>query len=125
VLDLGVRPTAPGRARAWTRRILRAWELTCLSDSAELVVSELSTNAILATRPLDGPFIRLTLTLNQGELGISVRDYSPGVPRPVNVGDEDENGRGLHLVEAMSARSGWYAPGDGAPGKVVWAALPS
>lgn len=123
VLDLGALPTAPGRARAWTRRILREWQLTRLSDPAELVVSELSTNALLASGPLDRPFIRLTLTRGHGELGISVRDYCPGAPEPANVGDEDENGRGLRLVEAMSARSGWYPLADGAPGKVVWAAV--
>jgi len=39
--------------------------------------------------------------------------------------DDDESGRGLLLVEAMSSRSGWYSAEDGAPGKVVWAALSS
>jgi anti-sigma regulatory factor (Ser/Thr protein kinase) len=124
-LDLVALPTAPGCARTWTRRILGEWQLTSLSDSALLVVSELCTNAVLASRPLERPFIRLTLTLNQGELGISVRDYWPGAPQPTNAADEDENGRGLLLAEAMSSRSGWYPPQDGAPGKVVWAALSS
>jgi anti-sigma regulatory factor (Ser/Thr protein kinase) len=123
VLDLGAQPTAPGCARAWTRRVLRAWRLTGLSDPAEVVVSELTTNAMLASRPQDRTCIRLSLTLDQGELGIFVRDYCPGTPRPANSGDEDENGRGLLLVEAMSSRSGWYPPNDGTAGKVVWAAL--
>jgi serine/threonine-protein kinase RsbW len=125
VLDLGALPTAPGRARAWTGRILREWQLAGLSDSAELVVSELVTNALLGSLPLDGPLIRLTVALDQGELGIFVRDYCPGAPQPANAGDEDENGRGLLLVEAMSSRSGWYPREDGAPGKVVWAVLSS
>jgi anti-sigma regulatory factor (Ser/Thr protein kinase) len=120
-------PTAPGRARAWTRQILWQWQLASVSDSAELVVSELSTNAVLASCPLVRPVIRLTLTLSQGELGVFVRDYCPGSPQPGNVRDEDEdeNGRGLLLVEAMSTRWGWYAPADGAHGKVVWAVLSS
>ena len=122
---MGALPTAPGRARAWTRRILREWQLAGLSDSAELVVSELVTNALLGSLPLDGPLIRLTVALDQGELGIFVRDYCPGAPQPANAGDEDENGRGLLLVEAMSSRLGWYPPEDGAPGKVVWAVLSS
>jgi anti-sigma regulatory factor (Ser/Thr protein kinase) len=118
-------PAAPGRARAWTRRILWRWQLTGVWEPAELVVSELSTNAVLASRPLDRPVIRLTLTLNQGELGIFVRDYCPGSPEPATTGDQEENGRGLLLVEAMSARWGWYSPENGAPGKVVWAVLPA
>jgi anti-sigma regulatory factor (Ser/Thr protein kinase) len=125
VLDLGALPTAPACARAWTRRILWEWQLTALSDSAELIVSELTTNAMLASRPFDRLSLRLTLTLEQGELGIFVRDYCPGTPRLATAGDEDENGRGLLLVDAMSSRSGWFPPEDGAPGKIVWAALSS
>ena len=125
VLDLDTLPTAPGCARAWTCRILLEWQLTGLLDSAELIVSELVTNAMLASRPQGRSFIRLILALDQGELGVFVRDFCRGTPQPANVGDEDENGRGLRLVEAMSSRTGWYPPEDGVPGKVVWAALAS
>lgn len=123
VLDLAARPTAPGHARAWTRRVLAEWQLTSVRDSAELVVSELSTNAVLASRPLARPVIRLTLIRDKHELAILVRDYCPGTPQPANAGDQDEDGRGLLLVEAMSIRWGWHSPEDGAPGKVVWAVL--
>jgi anti-sigma regulatory factor (Ser/Thr protein kinase) len=125
VLDLGARPTAPRYARAWTRQVLREWRLSVLSDRAELVVSELTTNAMLASRGPGRPFIRLTLTLEHGELAISVHDHCPSAPEPRNAADDDENGRGLLLVEAMSSRSGWYSSEDGTPGKVVWAALSS
>ena len=123
VLDVGALPTAPGSARAWTRRVLREWQLSALTDTAELIVSELTTNAMLASRGLGRPFIRLTLTLDHGELAISVRDYCPGAPKPGNAADDDETGRGLLLVEAVSSRSGWYMFEDGTPGKVVWAVL--
>ena len=125
VLDLGALPSAPGCARAWTRQILWEWQLAGATDTAELIVSELTTNAMLASRRLSRPFIRLMLTHDEGELAIYVHDYCPSVPEPRSAGDEDENGRGLLLVEAMSSRSGWYTPEDGTPGKVVWAALPS
>lgn len=124
VLDVGALPTAPGSARAWTRRVLREWRLPALTDTAELVVSELTTNAMLASRGPGRPFIRLALALDHGELAISVRDYCPGVPEPANAAADDETGRGLLLVEAVSSRSGWYTFGDGTPGKVVWAVLP-
>ena len=123
VLDLGALPTVPSCARAWTRRVLREWQLSVLSDTAELIVSELTTNAMLASRRLGHPFIRLTLTLDQGELAIAVHDYCPGAPEPGNAAADDENGRGLLLVEAVSSRSGWYPFDDGTPGKVVWAAF--
>jgi anti-sigma regulatory factor (Ser/Thr protein kinase) len=123
VLDLGALPTAPGCARAWTRRVLGEWQLPALSDTAELVVSELTTNAILASRRLGRPLIRLTLTLEHRELAIAVHDDCPGAPEPGNADEDDENGRGLLLVEAVSSRSGWRTFGDGTPGKVVWAVL--
>lgn len=122
VLDLGALPTAPGCARAWTRQVLWEWQLPVLSDTAELIVSELTTNAMLASRRLGRPFIRLALTLNRGELAIAVHDYCPGAPEPGSADADDENGRGLLLVEAVSSRSGWYQL-DGTRGKVVWAVL--
>ena len=122
-LDLGAVPTAPGCARTWTRMILREWQLAGLSDASELIVSELATNALLASRREGAAFFRLILTRDRGELAILVRDFCPGVPQPKDAGEEDENGRGLLLVQAMSGRSGWYPPDDGFPGKAVWAAL--
>jgi anti-sigma regulatory factor (Ser/Thr protein kinase) len=123
VLDLGAVFTAPSCARAWTRQVLREWQLSFLSDTAQLIVSELTTNAVLASRRLDRPFMRVILTLRQGELAISVHDCCPSAPEPRNAGDEHEDGRGLLLVEAVSSRSGWYTVEDGTPGKVVWAAV--
>jgi serine/threonine-protein kinase RsbW len=123
VLDLGAVPTAPGCARAWTRVILREWQLADLSDASELIVSELATNALLASRRAGAAFFRLVLTRDQGELAILVRDFCPGVPRAGDAGEEDEDGRGLLLVQAMSGRSGWYPSDDRSPGKAVWAVL--
>ncbi len=122
-LDLGAVPTAPGCARAWTRMILREWQLAGLSD-AEVVVSELATNALLASRREGVAFFRLILTHSEGELAILVRDFCVTLPQARDAGDDDENGRGLLLVQAMSVRSGWYPPDDGTPGKVVYAVLP-
>jgi anti-sigma regulatory factor (Ser/Thr protein kinase) len=124
VLDLDALPTAPGCARAWTRQMLSEWRLAGLSDTAEVIVSELATNAMRASRRIGQQFIRLSLALDPGELTIMVSDDCPGCPQPKNVGDDEENGRGLFLVEAMSSRSGWHPSGDGTPGKVVWAVLP-
>lgn len=121
VLDLGALPTAPGCARAWTREILREWSMAGMSGAAELIVSELTTNAMLASRREERLIIRLILTLDQGEVAILVRDFCAAIPQPGNAGADDENGRGLLLVQAMSDRSGWYPAEDGTPGKVVWA----
>jgi anti-sigma regulatory factor (Ser/Thr protein kinase) len=123
LLDLGAVLTAPGCARAWTREILWEWGLACLADAAEIVVSELVANSVNASRGLDRPFIRLILILDRGELVILVRDSHPGAPQARHPGADDESGRGLVLVEAVSDRFGWYPLEGGSPGKVVWAVV--
>jgi anti-sigma regulatory factor (Ser/Thr protein kinase) len=122
-LDLGAILTSPACARAWTRQILREWRLTDLSDAAELIVSELVTNAVTAACGLDRPAIQLVLTFDVGELAIRVRDGNPGNPQTRHPGADDVCGRGLLLVETLSDRTGWYPREGGGPGKTVWAVL--
>jgi anti-sigma regulatory factor (Ser/Thr protein kinase) len=122
-LELGALPTAPGCARAWTRRIIWEWRLSGLAGNAELIVSELVTNAVLASRTLDRPAIWLALASDRQQLVILVRDYDPAAPAPRHPGADDESGRGLMLVEAISDQSGWFRPADGTSGKVVWALM--
>jgi anti-sigma regulatory factor (Ser/Thr protein kinase) len=123
VLDLGALPTAPGCARAWTRVILWEWRLSRLADTSELIVSELITNSVQASRWLARPVIRLILVSDRHQLVTFVRDFDPGMPAPRQASADDESGRGLLLVESLADRFGWYRPDDGTPGKVTWAAL--
>jgi hypothetical protein len=53
-------------------------------------------------------------------LAIVVTDPSPLPPLKRDPGNDTEHGRGLHIVEALSARWGWQ-PRD--PGKAVYAIL--
>jgi anti-sigma regulatory factor (Ser/Thr protein kinase) len=123
VLDLGALPTAPGCARAWTREILWEWQMTGLAGTAELIVSELTTNSVLASRHLDRPAIRLILVSGYQQIVIFVRHFDPGIPVPRHASEDEESGRGLLLVESISDRFGWYRPDDGTPGKVIWAVV--
>jgi anti-sigma regulatory factor (Ser/Thr protein kinase) len=122
-LELGALPTAPGCGRAWTAVLLREWRLVHLTDTAQLVTSELMTNAVRASRGLERPVVQLSLASDWHRLLILVRDYDPGAPDPRQADDEDEGGRGLMLVETISERFGWYWPTDGTLGKFVWAVL--
>jgi hypothetical protein len=122
VLDFGAAPTAPGCARAWTRPILWEWRLAGLSDTTEVIVSELVTNSVTASLGLGRAVIRLILTLGRGEVAVLVRDDHPGAPMAAQPGAEDEDG-GLLIVETLSDRCGWYPLGNGKPGKVTWAVL--
>jgi anti-sigma regulatory factor (Ser/Thr protein kinase) len=101
-LELGALLTAPGCVRAWTREILWERGLAELADTVEIVVSELVTNSVNASRALSRPVIWLILTLGRGELAILVRDGHPGAPQVRRPGAEDESGRGLLLAETLS-----------------------
>jgi anti-sigma regulatory factor (Ser/Thr protein kinase) len=115
-------PRAVPRARQHTRDALRAWGLDALAGTAELLASELVTNAVRASIAAGQPAVRLLLTLDAEGVRISVWDGAPGVPRrrPDPAGDAD-GGRGLLLVEALGADYGTYR--SAGYGKVVWCVI--
>ncbi|MFG2679825.1 SpoIIE family protein phosphatase [Streptomyces sp. NPDC048392] len=112
-------PEAVRHARRFTRRTLRSWGVPDGDvDGVLLIVSELVTNALVHT---DGQ-VRLDLTLIGGRLRVAVADASPRTPvKPTSIGWEATGGRGILLVEAMSATWGTL-PVSG--GKQVWSELP-
>jgi anti-sigma regulatory factor (Ser/Thr protein kinase) len=124
-LPLGALPTAPGCGRAWTRQVLREWGLDRLADDTELLVSELTTNALQASAPIADAAIGLWLASDCERAVILVWDPSPQPPAAAKPGQDAEDGRGLLLVEALSLQWGWYFPASTSPGghagKVVWA----
>ncbi|MGW7357853.1 SpoIIE family protein phosphatase [Streptomyces sp. NPDC054802] len=108
---------APGRARRLARRALARWGLEELSDSVELLVSEVVTNAVrYAERPVTLRLLRTDV------LRCEVGDDSPQLPRQRRARDTDEGGRGLFLVNRLARR--WGATRL-STGKVVWFELPT
>ena len=104
-------------ARAWVREQLTVWQVQQIGELAELLVSELVTNALRhATRP-----ITLTLLLLDQIVTIAVGDGDTPLPRLRKVSDADEGGRGLQLVAMLASRWGARPTPDG---KVVWCDLP-
>ncbi|MFE3830572.1 SpoIIE family protein phosphatase [Streptomyces sp. NPDC059092] len=103
---------APGRARRLARQALARWGLEGLSDSVELLVSELVTNAVrYAERPVTLRLLRTDV------LRCEIGDDSPQLPRQRRAQDIDEDGRGLFLVNQLARR--WGATRL-AIGKIVW-----
>ncbi|MGX1880991.1 SpoIIE family protein phosphatase [Streptomyces sp. NPDC055287] len=103
---------APGRARRLARRALARWGLEELSDSVELLVSEVVTNAVrYAERPVTLRLLRTDV------LRCEVGDDSPQLPRQRRARDTDEGGRGLFLVNRLARRWGATRLSSG---KVVW-----
>ncbi|MFF9767219.1 SpoIIE family protein phosphatase [Streptomyces sp. NPDC014636] len=109
-------PRSVGRAREYARGRLLSWDLEPLVDTAELLVSELVTNAL---RYGEGE-IRLRLLLDR-TLVCEVWDSGLVQPRRRRARDTDEGGRGLQLVGLLSAAWGSRRTPRG---KTVWFELP-
>jgi len=120
LLELGPLPTAVACARWHTKLVLREWGLTKFTEPVELLVSELATNAIKTSRSLEDVFpIRLWLRSDRTCVLILMWDANPEPPVRMYVSEEAESGRGLVLVEELSAKWDWY-PHKDLGGKVVW-----
>jgi anti-sigma regulatory factor (Ser/Thr protein kinase) len=120
-LELEALVSSAPRARRQIRETLARWGLTGAADDAELIACELVTNAISASAKL--PFradVGLLVAACPGRLIMLVWDASTDRPIRPEPDDDAVTGRGLGIVEALSARWGWVPD---ARGKVVWAML--
>jgi GAF domain-containing protein/anti-sigma regulatory factor (Ser/Thr protein kinase) len=126
VIDLSGDVTSASRARRAVRAVLVDWALDDLVDDAEIIVSELVTNAVIHA----GTGVRVFVEeIGAGRVRISVGDQlsdrraapsirlsAPGT----GLDAERTTGRGLTIVAALA--SAWGVDEDG-PNKVVWADL--
>jgi len=122
-LDLGCLPSAVPCARLHTQAILAEWGLAHLTDTAELVMSELITNELQATQAanLASP-LTIYLHANDAWLRVGVWD---ALRQPPDQHPHDltaDHGRGLQIVAALSHDWGTYHPAHG--GKIVYALIP-
>jgi anti-sigma regulatory factor (Ser/Thr protein kinase) len=122
-------PDAASRARTFTRRTLASWGLDELIADAEIIVSELLANAIRHAwtghteggTHTDGPGLALWLLRDSSAFMCVVTDPSDAAPALQQPGPTGENGRGLHVIHALSDHWGWSAFAE--HGKAVWAIL--
>ena len=106
--------------RAAVREALSGWGLSELEPVASLVATELVTNAVIHA---DAGPSQLTLRVRGGRLRIEVSDGdSSRLPRRMHRDVTAEGGRGLALVESLSAAWGTMRPRIG-HGKTVWCEL--
>ncbi|MFF7751901.1 ATP-binding protein [Streptomyces sp. NPDC007971] len=97
-------PEEVSRARRWTRDILRD---SPLAEDAELIVSELSANAILHTASgYESGSFHLAVAVSAQVVAVSVTDDGGAASAPkVEHQDQDaEHGRGLGMVSAIAHR---------------------
>lgn len=123
---LGANPGSVKAGRDFTRVTLGLWGMDALTDPAELVVSELVTNAVRhgvpsARKLVSAHCVRLRLLAQAPFVMCMVTDPGHGIPVLRDSDLAAECGRGLSVVEACSVRWGWHLLDEG--GKVVWALL--
>jgi anti-sigma regulatory factor (Ser/Thr protein kinase) len=124
-------PHTVGDARRFATGLLNEWGLSHLVETAELLISELITNALrhaggIIDPPEDlttifgtVPAVLLSISLRE-VLVVEVWDQSTVPPRRRVAADDAIDGRGLELVETLSKEWGYEIRDDG---KVIWFAL--
>jgi anti-sigma regulatory factor (Ser/Thr protein kinase) len=109
---------APRHARAFVPGVLADWGLGRLRQDAELVASELVTNALRVARGK----VRVRLVLLDCSMILEVWDPAVALPSvPLAAAPDSECGRGMLIVETLSAQWSTYCAAEG--GKWVWAEL--
>lgn len=132
---VGALPTAPRLARGFVSVVLSGWGLDVLRDVIELLASELTTNVVEASTGPGGnpkydmegklPLLWVRLLSDRLRVMIEVWDNLPaefGMPAIHHADWDDEHGRGLELIEALSAEWGWEVV-PAWRGKRVWAVV--
>jgi anti-sigma regulatory factor (Ser/Thr protein kinase) len=114
-VSLSAEPASAARARDFVCAHLLVHGLPMLVEDIRLVASELSTNAMQHART---PF-SLTLAREGHSVLLSVHDDSPVLPELATAGISEPRGRGLAIVDRLSA--GWGVDVDPDRTKAVWA----
>lgn len=116
-MTLEATPTSASRARAMVTRHLIDHRLLYLVEPVRLVASELVTNALVHAQTA----MSVTLSASGMRILLTVRDHSSAHLERRSAMAEDETGRGLEIVEAVSLE--WGIDVDGAGSKAVWASF--
>ncbi|MFN8051008.1 MAG: ATP-binding protein [Acidimicrobiales bacterium] len=104
---------APAAMRDFVRASARGWGLGDVGSLAELLVSEIVTNAV--EHGGSGGVVEVE-ALPAG-LRVAVTDHAAGRPVLRNPRDDEPTGRGLAIVDRLSR---WWGVETTPNGKVVW-----
>jgi DNA-binding NarL/FixJ family response regulator len=114
---LGATLTSARDARAFAQSTLAEWNVVDIVDDVLLVITELVNNAV--THALSE--CELRMSISPLSLRVEVIDQGSGTPDPLPPSSTRNHGRGLHLIDALTAAWGFEPIAEG--GKMVWAEL--
>jgi hypothetical protein len=117
-IDVPATSAGPAAARRVVSALLPVWQLSPLVPDAEVVVSELVTNAYLHAPGMDS--FELELVRRTDGIRLSLADGSSVRPMINELNHDGETGRGMSIVAVLA--SGWGAE-DHHGGKRVWVDL--
>ena len=112
-------PYSVQMARFYIGAALAYHDLADYAEDAETITSELVTNAIEHAGAASFGLELMTLS-GSGAVAVIVTDPSPRPPVKRYPGEDAEHGRGLAIVDALSASWGWRPQH---PGKAVYTIL--
>jgi serine/threonine-protein kinase RsbW len=105
-------------ARRFLRAVLQGWNCDHVVEVTLLVANELVTNAILHARTE----LHLMVSMGRGAVRVEVVDHNDQLPVHRHPPDDAVGGRGIALLDALSARWGVDVLADG---KRVWFEVPT
>lgn len=113
-------PRGVARSRSILRAALGGWDMEQeVAEAAELVLSELVTNALRVRVPSDRKVgVGFAYDPEEGVLRLEVSDAGTGCPELRSPGEDETCGRALILVDALADRWGVYGR-EGGIGKTV------
>ncbi|SFD07873.1 ATP-binding protein [Streptomyces aidingensis] len=115
-------PSRIGQVRRIVTAQLRYWGVPHLTDRAALGLTELLAN--IHRHAGADKHCTVELVLLRDRLTVSVHDHDPHLPQVRSPGGMATSGRGLALVQAVSADWGMRLRADHS-GKSVWFTLPA
>jgi anti-sigma regulatory factor (Ser/Thr protein kinase) len=113
-MTFAAEPVSAGAARSWVNRTLGDWGYPQLADTVTLLTSELVTNVVRHCRTDMRVAVRAD---DGGHVVVEVSDEGPDMVVQREASFDDTSGRGLFLVNALSARWGVRRQAEG---KSVW-----
>ncbi len=106
-------PQSVPAARRFATSALRGASVEIL-EAVELMVSELATNCIRHTNS----GFDLTIIRNGCDIRVEAHDHAGGTPTMRSPRPTDPSGRGLKIIDMLSA--GWGVMAGAGSGKTVW-----